>query len=74
MGVALTQRPRTDQLDDTRRESTQTARIPLIGVDAGAIPGTKPGCSAAELERNARDIVRSRMALARRRLASAGKS
>lgn len=36
-------------------------RIPLIRVDAGCIPGTRPGCSAAELERAGRDLVRSRL-------------
>lgn len=40
-------------------------RVPIIGVDAGCIPGTRPGCSAAELERAGRDIVRAR--LSRRR-------
>jgi hypothetical protein len=40
-------------------------RVPIIGLDSGCIPGTKPGSSAAELERAGRDTVRSR--LARRR-------
>lgn len=40
-------------------------RVPIIGVDAGCIPGTRPGCSARELERAGRDIVRAR--LSRRR-------
>lgn len=38
-------------------------RVPIIGVDAGAIPGTmpRPGCSGAYLERAGREIVRSRL-------------
>lgn len=36
-------------------------RVPIIGLDAGCIPGTKPGNSARELERAGRDIVRSRL-------------
>jgi hypothetical protein len=41
--------------------SDQTPRIPCIGLDAGCIPGTKPGDSAVELERAGRDVVRSRL-------------
>lgn len=41
--------------------SAAEPRVPIIGVDSGAIPGTKPGCSARELERAGRDIVRARM-------------
>lgn len=39
----------------------QQPRVPVIGLDAGCIPGTKPGCSARELERAGRDIVRSHL-------------
>lgn len=47
----------------TRGEQASDAqpRVPIIGLDAGCIPGTKPGCSARELERAGRDIVRSRL-------------
>lgn len=65
MGLAVRQ-PQAAPLEaghnrgtDTRRE--QQPRIPLIGVDAGCIPGTRPGCSAAELERAGREIVRARL-------------
>lgn len=44
-----------------RQERETTARIPLIGVDSGAIPGTKPGDSARALEAAGRDIVRARL-------------
>lgn len=43
-------------------------RVPIIGLDAGCIPGTKPGCSAYQLEQAGKEIVRSRMALARLKL------
>lgn len=33
--------------------------IPLVGAGGGAIAGTRPGDSAAELERAGRDIVRA---------------
>lgn len=36
-------------------------RVPIIGLDAGCIPGTKPGCSAKALDAAGRDIVRSRL-------------
>lgn len=42
-------------------EREQQPRVPIIGLDAGCIPGTKPGSSAAELDRAGRDIVRSRL-------------
>lgn len=45
--------------DDDERESQP--RVPIIGLDSGCIPGTKPGSSARELERAGRDIVRSRL-------------
>lgn len=47
--------------DDGERETAP--RVPIIGVDAGAIPGTmpRPGCSGAYLEACGREIVRSRM-------------
>lgn len=48
---------------DEERESQP--RVPIIGLDSGCIPGTRPGCSARELERAGRDIVRAR--LSRRR-------
>jgi hypothetical protein len=50
-------------MDDSERESAP--RVPIIGLDAGCIPGTRPGCSARELERAGRDLVRAR--LSRRR-------
>lgn len=43
-------------------------RVPVIGIDSGCIPGTAPGCSAQELERAGKDLVRSRMLNARKRL------
>lgn len=52
--------------DDDTHETA--ARVPIIGVDAGCIPGTMPGgagCTARELERAGRDLVRAR--LSRRR-------
>lgn len=52
--------------DDSERATAP--RVPIIGVDAGCIPGTMPGgagCSARELERAGRDLVRAR--LSRRR-------
>lgn len=52
--------------DDGERETQP--RVPIIGLDSGCIPGTAPGCSAAALERAGKDIVRSRMALARQKL------
>lgn len=52
----------------TSDERETQPRVPIIGVDSGCIPGTRPGCSAAELERAGRDVVRSRMALARKKL------
>lgn len=61
MGVAFRTQPKCDE----DKPSMSEPRVPIIGLDAGAIPGTKPGCSAAELERAGRDIVRSR--LSRRR-------
>jgi hypothetical protein len=80
MGVAVRASAKPAELEpghargttSSRRE--QQPRIPLIGVDAGAIPGTKPGCSARELERAGREIVRSRMALAREKLKQGGRS
>lgn len=40
-----------------REERETEPRVPIIGLDAGATPGTKPqpGCSGAYLERVARD-------------------
>lgn len=44
-------------------------RVPIIGLDSGCIPGTKPqpGCSGAYLDRCGRDIVRGRLKRTRRR-------
>lgn len=72
MGVAVYQQPEREH--DTpvvgghgRGTSSEKRppepRVPIIGLDSGAIPGTKPqpGCSGAYLERAGRDIVRSRL-------------
>lgn len=59
MGVAVAPRSTQPERGHARGESSrsdQQPRIPLIGVDAGCIPGTAPGCSVAELERAAQDL------------------
>lgn len=72
MGVAVRQQTSAPALEAGHNRGEQASdtqpRVPIIGLDAGCIPGTKPGCSARELERAGRDIVRSRMLAARKRL------
>lgn len=51
---------------DTKREPV--TRLPMIGAHPGCIDGTAPGCSAKALEEAGKEIVRSRMALARLKL------
>lgn len=79
MGVAFKVEPaRPNEPDDGygagRGTSTSKRRpmprVPIIGVDAGAIPGSKPGGAigaAAYLERCGRDIVRGKLRRTRRR-------
>lgn len=54
--------------DDDERE--QKPRVPIIGVDPGAIPGSQPGGelgAAAYLERCGKDILRGHLKRTRRR-------
>lgn len=54
----------------TSRKRPPVPRVPIIGVDTGAIPGSKPGGelgAAAYLERCGRDIVRGKLRRTRRR-------
>jgi hypothetical protein len=47
---------------DDRRSGNEAARgVPIMGHMGGVILGTRPGDSAAELERAGRDIVRQRL-------------
>lgn len=64
MGVALKASALPAPLGGHMRGETPSdtqPRVPIIGLDSGCIPGTKPGSSAAELDRAGRDIVRSRL-------------
>lgn len=70
MGVAVRQQSGAPALEAGHNRGSDAPseaqpRVPIIGLDAGCIPGTKPGCSALELERAGRDLVRAR--LSRRR-------
>lgn len=64
MGVAIrasTAKPSEGGHTRGVEASVQQPRVPVIGLDAGCIPGTKPGDSARALEAAGRDIVRSHL-------------
>lgn len=80
MGVAVYQQPEqpasaTPTIGGHGRGTTSEKRppqprVPIIGVDAGAIPGSKPGGelgAAKYLERCGRDILRGALKRHRRR-------
>lgn len=69
--MGLAHSPKRVDEHDERRASYQQPRIPLIGVDAGAIPGTKPGCTVRALEATERDLRIAGKELVRRKLAAA---
>lgn len=77
MGVAVRQQSSAPALEAGHNRGSDAPseaqpRVPIIGLDAGCIPGTRPGCSARELERAGRDIARSRMENARKKLRHRG--
>lgn len=74
MGLPLVAAPATLEAGHARgriqAKRPAEPRVPIIGLDAGAIPGSKPGGeigAAAYLERCGRDIVRGHLKRTRRR-------
>lgn len=83
MGVAVFQaKPKPDEPTGGHGRGTSTGkrdpepRVPLIGVDSGFIPGTKPGQwigQGAELDRAAQDLSAAGQAIVRRKMREARK-